>query len=218
MELQSPLIYDIVKDRDSEGYRLFLNEIESIQRREFKLKANYENIDLDRFHSFTVLTDSGKLVAFSGLQRAGPWSERVARLSSRFYISPDFQTRGMLAYKFAPNYRSSYHTGSKHLNPYQIEVARRLGLDGVFISREYPLKRKSLVAIAERCAYYDRSGSTYELLPVLMNVSATNSRSNRPAHWQNIIAVKFNENFKIGLPELSLEEWKKTFQTEAYKS
>jgi hypothetical protein len=164
-----------------------------------------------------VLTDGGKLAAFSGLQRPGPWSPRVARLSTRFYISPDYQTQGMLAYKFAETYRSSYHTGSKHMNPYQIRIARELGLTGVFISREYPQKRRHLYAIAERCAHYDTTGSQYEVLPFLSNVRPM-ERQDRIHHWQNIIAVKFSPEFEIGLPEMSLEEWKVKFQAGAYKT
>ena len=118
MVLKSPRVYDLLAPDSDKGRELFLSELEAIRRDEFRLKQNYLNIDLNDYHSFTILCEGDDLVAFSGLQAVGPWGPDIARLSTRFYIAKKFRTQG----------GRSYFSGSRYLNPVQLDVASRLGL------------------------------------------------------------------------------------------
>ena len=193
-------IFDIVKCQDTWATNLFNEELERIASEDIKLKKNYIDINLDDYYSFTLLiNDSDELVAFSGLQKPGPWHSNIARIGTRYRIVKKFQTTGLLA----RTYDRSLLSGSKYMMPYQLRVAIDLDLDGVFFSRENTFNRKHLQSIADKCNEYENR-TTYEVYPHSVNVCRllkSGCMNNDDTCWQNAVIAKLKPDFDIGLPQ-----------------
>lgn len=214
--LKDPLVVDIVSENSEKkalALQLFHQEIEKIRQSDFRLKKNYLNIDLDKFYSFTVLLAGQELVAFSGLQKPGPWHSRVARISTRLYIAEKFRysSDGLKAYKMGEASSPEYHPGSAFLTPYQLNVARKLDLDGVFLTRENPKARKTLYLMAKNCSEFDPTHPHYEVLEHVVNVCPQHNSAGKfiginddSSCWQNAIVVRLKPEFDLGLPERKL--------------
>lgn len=194
-------IIDIVKTPDSHALYLFNGELELIKKNEsFALKRNYENINLDHFHSFTLLiSDEGDLVAFSGLQSAGPWHTSVARIGSKYRIAKKYQTVGLLG----RTYDRSLLSGSRYMLPYQLSVAIDRNLSGVFFSREGQQNRNHLKAMADKCNQFE-SRIEYQVYPKMVNVCRLvngRDRNDSASCWQNAVIGRLTSDFELGLPE-----------------
>lgn len=98
------------------------------------LKYNYVNIDPRNFLSFPVVIVDNTIICFSALQvKTDWWGSGIGRVSTRMWIHPDYRHTG------------KFTGGAKFLNttyclPLQLAKAKLIGLDCVFISREYNLK------------------------------------------------------------------------------
>jgi hypothetical protein len=200
-------IIDILNDSRSEYWAtaLFEQELHNIRTdASIPLAKNYYTIDLNDFYSFTLLTTSDRrLIAFSGLQKSGPWSQQVARISSRFRIAKDFQTHGLMG----RGYDRSIFSGSKYLMPYQLGVAISLGLSGVFLSRENIHKRRHLQSMTDRFNEFE-SRTKYVVYPHAVNTCRLLSNgtvNDESGCWQNAIVAKLNDDFSLGLPEKRLD-------------
>lgn len=120
-------IIDFVTNFD----KLLWSDFQSVLRStNDKLKDNYIGLDPRTFSSFPVVIIDNKIVCFSALQlNVERWGKGIGRVSTRMWIHPEYRHRG------------KFTGGDKFLNttyclPLQIEQARSLGLDCVFISRE----------------------------------------------------------------------------------
>lgn len=197
-------IVDIIKHRDQLTLDLLNDELANIANEDIRLKKNYVDLNLTDYYSFTLLlTDSDELVAFSGLQKPGPWHNRVARIGTRYRIAKKFQTSGLLA----KTYDRSLLSGSKYMLPYQLGVALELGLNGVFFSRETTFKRKHLQSVVDKCNDHE-SRAKYEVYPYMVNVCRflkSGCINDDDACWQNVVISKFNQDFDLALPQKPIE-------------
>ena len=198
-------VHDVVANPSESAMSLLHLEQENIASQDVRLKQNYASIDLSDYHSFTLLlTDDGRLVAFSGLQKNGPWQRNIARISSRFRIAKDFQTDGLMG----RGYDRSIFSGSKYLIPYQLGLAIEIGLSGVFLSRENINKRRHLQSMADRFNEFE-TRARYEVYPNAVNICKRISDcaiNNEPACWQNVIYAKLKDDFALLLPEKRLDD------------
>ncbi len=115
--------------------QLWKDTIDYISGTDDRLKSNYTNIKFNEFLSFPAVVENNKIICFSGLHyNERRWGQGLARFSSRMWIHPDYRIKGI----------GKFTGGAKFLNstyclPVQINKAREVGLDAVFISREYNL-------------------------------------------------------------------------------
>lgn len=198
-------VVDIIQDPLPRYLALLEREQKNIVAADVRLSKNYVSMNLDDFYSFTLLlSDDDRLVAFSGLQKPGPWSPNVARISSRFRIANDFQTIGLMG----RSYDRSIFSGSKYLIPYQLGVAIDLNLSGVFCSRENLTKRKHLQSMADRFNEFE-TRTRYEVYPKAVNVCrrlGDGKLNIQNACWQNAIVAKLQDDFELGLPEKDIPD------------
>jgi hypothetical protein len=101
-----------------------------------RLKDNYVGLDPRQFECFPCLIENNQIICFSALQVSPDrWGHKIGRVSTRMWIHP--------SYRFASLTR--FTGGSKYLNttyclPMQIEYAKQMDLDLLFISREENFK------------------------------------------------------------------------------
>lgn len=113
--------------------RLWKDTIDYINGTEDQLKSNYINIKFDEFLSFPVVVDDGQIICFSGLHyNERRWGTGLARFSSRMWIHPAYRIKGIGKFIGGPKFLNS-----TYCLPVQIKKAKEVGLDAVFISREY---------------------------------------------------------------------------------
>jgi hypothetical protein len=95
-------------------------------------KHNYIDLDPLDYKSFTAVVEDNVIICFSALQVSeSRWGSKIGRCSTRMWIHPLYRMQGM----------KKFSGGNKFLNstyclPVQMEKARELDLDYVFISRE----------------------------------------------------------------------------------
>jgi hypothetical protein len=128
------LVVDTAKNRDYDY--LWADFFKVLEQTDDPLKANYTGLDPTQFASLPVVIKDDKIVCFSGLQVIpSKWGNGIARCSARMWYHPDYRLKGL----------SKFTGGDKFLNstfcmPIQLAVARQLGLDCLFISRESNIK------------------------------------------------------------------------------
>lgn len=72
------------------------------------LYENYLNIDLEKFLNFTGLMHNDKIICFGAVDsRPRGWGDRTVRALTRFWIHPDYRTKGLTkwrdnGFKFSP--------------------------------------------------------------------------------------------------------------------
>lgn len=111
---------------------LWHDVVQRIQESDDPLKANYLNINPTDFLSFPAVIKDDKIICVSGLQsNVERWGKGVARCSARMWIAPEFRFTGGTRFRSGPKFLNTYYC-----MPVQIQVARDLGYDCLFISRE----------------------------------------------------------------------------------
>lgn len=208
--------YDIIEDKNSLGKKLFDEEIERIKHQNFSLKHNYLNINLQEFLSFDIVTYNNELVCFSGMQiRPAVFPTNTARVHSRFYFSEKYRRKTLSVFRDRLN---NYEIpelafpGFLVTLPYQIEKAKKMGLDAVFISRE---KINEFSGKSEKLrldTFRKLHNGAYELkvLPKLYNMCGM-PIDNKEC-WQYIFYTILNTNkteiLFESMKSITLDEWK----------
>ena len=111
---------------------LWYESIDYICETAGSLKDNYSNLDPIEFECFTAVVEDNTILCFSALQLSQDnWGSRIGRCSTRMWVHPNYRLPGM----------KKFVGGDKFLNttyclPIQIEQAKSLGLDCIFVSRE----------------------------------------------------------------------------------
>lgn len=110
---------------------LWYSSLDFIVENAGSLKDNYEELDPLDYKSFTAVIENNTIICFSALQTNEDWGSKIGRCSTRMWVHPDYRLPGM----------KKFSGGDKFLNttyclPIQIEKAKALDLDCVFISRE----------------------------------------------------------------------------------
>jgi len=101
-----------------------------------RLKDNYVGLDPRQFECFTCLIENNQIICFSALQLAPDrWGAGIGRVSTRMWVHPTYRINSL----------SKFTGGDRFLNttyclPVQLEQAKTIDLDTVFISREENLK------------------------------------------------------------------------------
>ena len=111
---------------------LWYDSIDYICETAGSLKDNYSNLDPIEFECFTAVVEDNTILCFSALQLSQDnWGSQIGRCSTRMWVHPNYRLPGM----------KKFVGGDKFLNttyclPIQIEQAKSLGLDCIFVSRE----------------------------------------------------------------------------------
>jgi hypothetical protein len=122
-------VIDLILDPQD---RLWKDTIEYIMNTDDHLKSNYINIKFDEFLSFPAVIENDKIICFSGLHyNERRWGKNLARFSSRMWVHPDYRIKGISKFTGGPKFLNS-----TYCLPLQIQKAKEVGLDTVFISRE----------------------------------------------------------------------------------
>jgi hypothetical protein len=110
---------------------LWYNVQQQIQESSDLLKENYLNLNPADFLSFPAVIKDNKIICVSGLQSdVDKWGQGVARCSARMWIDPKYRFTGGTRFTAGPKFLNSYYC-----LPIQIQVAKKLGYDCLFISR-----------------------------------------------------------------------------------
>lgn len=112
---------------------------------------NYLNLKKEDFISLPVVVIDNKIIAFSGAQIKEEWGPNISRISSRFWIHPDFRHP---ATKFKESQKPWYN--SEYLIRVQLDVIRQKEIPHVFISREGDY-RKSFQKFIDLVNFYNNT-------------------------------------------------------------
>jgi hypothetical protein len=128
------IIVDYCKDFDE---RLWNKAIDKISKSDDPLKENYLTLTPQDFVCLPVLIKDDEIICFSGLQlNKTRWTEHFARINARMWIAPEWRHRGP-----GKMTKASKYLNTQYLLPVQLEYARSINLQGVFISREGNYRR-----------------------------------------------------------------------------
>lgn len=123
-------IIDLITDPRPDLWNNVITYIKTIND---SLKDNYLNINFNEFLSFPVVVEDEKIICFSGLHfNERRWGKNLARFSSRMWIHPDYRIKGISKFTGGPKFLNS-----TYCLPIQMNKAKEVGLDAVFISREH---------------------------------------------------------------------------------
>jgi hypothetical protein len=96
------------------------------------LKDNYSNLDPIEFECFTAVVEDNTILCFSALQLSQDnWGSQIGRCSTRMWVHPKYRLPGMKKFVGGDKFLNT-----THCLPIQIEQAKSLGLDCIFVSRE----------------------------------------------------------------------------------
>lgn len=152
----------------SEYDDIWFKTLDMISSSKDELKDNYQDLCPQNFLSFPAVFENNEIICFSGLQ-ADPrkWGTSIARVSSRMWIHPDYRFQGMAKFTEGPRFLNSYYC-----IPLQIEKAKELGYECLFMSRE-----RNKTAFEEFGNLVNRNtGSNFVLLEKRYNVCGNDHR------------------------------------------
>ncbi len=209
-------LFDLCHDDSSEGRRLFAEALKEIESSDFKLKANYSNIDLHDYHSFTVVSSEGELLCFSGLQKRS-LPPGFGRMATRMYLGQNFREDSLkiLNQRHGDGDKRLSYPGSLIMIPHQLKIARALQLAGVFISREYPQKVKTFIEHMNLHNGFQAPEDRLTALEGIYNVCENHADS--IGCWQRIAVLFLDpawnaEKIDQILPKISLNDWQMKFR------
>lgn len=125
------LVTDLVKtDQYNKHWEDCLSFI-SEKCRADSLYKNYISLQKTDFISLPAVIIDNKIIAFSGAQVKDEWGPNIARLSSRFWIHPDYRhSLSKFEYSQTPWYNSEY------LIQHQLKEVAERKIPHLFISRQ----------------------------------------------------------------------------------
>ena len=178
--------------------------------------SNYKNIvnEVTNFDSFELLlNDDRQIVAFSGLYNNNYFPSNCARICNRTYYNPDFRSKSR-----RPRWSEDYFI------PYEIDRAKELGYEYVFISIELFLRRRSLIDIIK---YLENKYSYKWLLEDKMFNTCRQHNDNgdyiglNPSHkcYQNVCYTQIVDKplNPFTLPSISMDDYKKVHSKMQYE-
>jgi hypothetical protein len=209
-------LHDIVNDPSPRAKELLDKAKCEITQENFRLKDNYLSINFSNFHAFNILELDGEFVAFSGLQKRKV-PDGFARLSTRMYISKKYRSQDLRILDGRQSQVEMHlrYPGSLSLVPYQIKIAKHLGLNGVFISREYPDR---VSAFNEHMEFHNSLQPVDERLTAVDGIfNICEPRTIAKGCWQRVCVLFLNsswtvERFKTYFEEIDLSTWKSQFK------
>jgi hypothetical protein len=179
--------------------------MDTISQSNDRLKDNYswQSLNWQEFLSFTVVYDreADRLISFGGLQY-GRWGERLARVSSRVYISPPYRGRMKPSIWY-----------NKWMMPFQLKHAPEW-LDACFWSRNNPNKRNFSFMVKQAndaCPWgfkHEEQSGVYNVCRPIPNSGAIN---NSESCWQRVTLIRFTKDYELDLPHLSLDDYNAKF-------
>ena len=154
-------------------------------------RNNYVDLDPLDYKAFTTVVKDNEIICFSALQLSeDQWGPKIGRCNTRMWVHPDYRLAGM----------KKFVGGDKFLNttyclPIQINKARSLGLDCIFVSRE-----ENLLGFNEYINLIKiNTGTEFTMMPKKYNVFDTEQHvavnmltDNGTTQWN-----KFMEQFKV---------------------
>lgn len=194
------MFIDIIKNPE---YSFYLDQIEKdAYVSTHRNRNNYLNIkkSLAKFLSYEIIiNDNDEVVAASGLKLY----VNEARAASLTYITSKFRKK---------NLNNNLLLSEEVFVPYEVEVAKKNNVKGIFFSIELYRRRN---AIKKFCKNLAKRGIFFNLYPKMVNTcrkyNISTINMEQPC-WQNI-AVHETYN-TITLPTMSLQEYKKNYITE----
>ena len=96
-----------------------------------KLNDNYIDLEPRSFASFPALIKDNRIICFSGLQLDPAWGNDIARCNTKMWVHPDYRFKSIVRFAGGPQYLNT-----THCLPLQLQEAKKLGIDCLFISRQ----------------------------------------------------------------------------------
>lgn len=177
---------------------------------------NYQNIceEFNKFDSFELLlNDDRQIVAFSGMYNNGSFPDNCARICNRTYYNPDFRSKARRV-RWSEDY----------FVPYEIDQAKQLGYEYVFISIELFLRRRALIDIIK---YLEKNYSwKWKLENRMFNTCRQHNDNGdyiglNPSHkcYQNVCYTQLVDKplKPFSLPSISIDEYNKVYSNKQHE-
>jgi hypothetical protein len=212
-------IIDLVREGQEDEWDDFINLVEfaryddNIRNAHNYVGLEEEVLDYEAFH--VLFDDDNEAVGFAGIYNGGIYPANTARVLNRAYYSPKVRHKSLATHGGNHIEKALF---ARYVLPEQIRIARDdLGLDGIFFSVEFPMRRKSVETIVKWMNEHHNHGDKWEVLNRLYNTcrgwihGGKYHHVNEPTCWQNIAMMKFRDGFTLDLPSISVEEWHARF-------
>ena len=212
-------INDIISDPNPVIIKIVEKELETLLAQKLHNVDNYLGLldkiqDYDCFH---VITEDDTLIAFGGLY-SKRWNN-VGRGLQRAYKNPLYRRQGLSYNSSTDNFQ---HLWSEVFIPLQISVAKKIGLDAMFVTTEFPRRWKSLNRFTQEFFKLPENSSIYGAFEMLPNMYFICNKYNTEgkyigAHfaktcWQNVSLCVLNNEYVFDFDSMTHNEWRDHFE------
>lgn len=210
------IVTEIISDPNPKIIDIIKKELSTISHQDLHNIENYQGLfdNIDEYDCFHVVTENDILVGFSGLY-SKRWGN-IGRAIQRAYKNPLFRRKG-LSYNSSPNEKQ--HLWSTLFLPLQIEFAKKIELDAIFVSTEFPRRWSSLERFTRLANEYLNEYS-FEILPDMYFVCNKYNEEQKyiGSHlsktcWQNITLCRLNNEYVFDFELMTHNEWKNHFES-----
>jgi hypothetical protein len=171
-----------------------------------RLSPNYIKLDreFENYDAFHLLLHQEEIVGFAGMQTMH-FPASIARVLTRLYYVPKVRKNSLQTHQL-PSY------ASKYILPQQVAFAKELGKKAVFLSFQNLNRRTFTQELSTALnRHYGENWQVPERMYYTARPLKDGSLLMKKDVWQNIMLLKFDENFEFPLPSMSLEEWRERF-------
>jgi len=117
---------------DDTYMELFYDALVRIARSKDPLKKNYIDLNPKEYFSFPAVIRDAKIACFSGaIELPDRWGQGIARVSTRMWIDYPYRFTGLVKFRGGGQFMNT-----TYCLPLQIQKAKDLGFQCIFISRE----------------------------------------------------------------------------------
>jgi hypothetical protein len=197
------VIEDIINKPNPTILSIIEKELETLYKQNLHNEKNYKKLlnEIGDYDCFHVMLEGNTLIAFSGLY-SKRWGN-VGRGLQSTYKNPKYRRKGL---GYNSNTDNMQHLWSDIFIPLQVEVAKKIKLDAVIVTTEFPRRWISLKRFTERL------NSTFKLLPdMYFTCSKKSNPYNHKYCWQNVTIHTLNTNYTFDFDSITHKEWKEYF-------
>lgn len=212
-------INDIIRDPNPVIIKIVEKELETLLAQKLHNVDNYLGLldkiqDYDCFH---VITEDDTLIAFGGLY-SKRWNN-VGRALQRAYKNPLYRRKGLSYNSSTDNFQ---HLWSEILAPLQISVAKKIGLDAIIVTTEFPRRWKSLNRFTQEFFKLPEHSDLYGMFEMLPDMYFVCNKYNvdekytgvhlTKTCWQNVSLCTLNNEYVFDFESMTHNEWKDHFE------
>jgi len=198
------VIEDIINKPNPTILNIIEKEIQTISKQNLHNEKNYKRLlnEIGDYDCFHVMLEGNTLIAFSGLY-SKRWGN-VGRALQCTYKNPKYRRKGL---GYDSSIDDMQHLWSDIFIPLQIEVAKKLKLDAVIVTTEFPRRWTSLKRFTERL------DDSFKLLPDMYFTCPKKFQFAKDKYcWQNVTLCTLNDSYIFDFESITHKEWKECFE------